>query len=177
VNADHTVTIFAVTSTVSTLTDQGADANRIVMITDKIDAKTAADAATESFTTVRTANYGEVLRGVAFAGPFVVINNLSVTPSSIWPPNHKMVPVSLHVDVTGLQDPSPSCSLTGITSNEGSADDWEITGGLSAKVRAERAGNGGDRVYRFTVECTDSYGHTASQTVNATVPHDQGGGH
>jgi hypothetical protein len=177
VNADHTVTIFAVTSTVSALTDQGADANRIVMITDQIGATTAAQVSGESFTTVRTANYGEVLRGVAFAGPYVVINNLSVTPSSIWPPNHKMVPVSLHVDVTGLQDPSPACSLTGITSNEGSSDDWEITGGLSANVRSARAGNGGDRVYALTVKCTDIYGHTASQTVNATVPHDQGGGH
>ncbi len=176
VNPDHTVTIYAVTSTVSSATDQGADPNRIVTITDQLGATTAAQVSGESFTIVRTAEYGEVLRGVAFAGPYVVINDLSATPTSVWPPNKKMTSVSLKVDVTGLQDPSPSCSLTGITSNEGSPDDWEISGALSAKVRAARAGNGGDRVYTLTVECTDIYGHSASKAVNVTVPHDQSGG-
>ena len=64
VNANGTVSIWAITSTVSGGGDQGADPNKLVMITDKIAATTLP--ANESFTTVRTAKSGEVLRGVSF---------------------------------------------------------------------------------------------------------------
>jgi hypothetical protein len=64
VNRDGTVTIWAITSTVSGGGDQGADPNKLVAITDKIAATTLP--ANETFTTVRTAKFGEVLRGVSF---------------------------------------------------------------------------------------------------------------
>jgi hypothetical protein len=64
VNADGTVSIWAITSTVSGGGDQGADPNRLVSITDKIAATTLP--ANESFSTVRTAKSGEVLRGISF---------------------------------------------------------------------------------------------------------------
>ena len=64
VNHDGTVTIYAITSTVSGSGDQGADPNKLVMITDKLSATTLP--ASESFTTLRTAKFGEVLRGVSF---------------------------------------------------------------------------------------------------------------
>jgi len=64
VNGDGTVTIWAVTSTVSGSGDQGADPNKLVEITDPLAA--AAPAAGESFRTVRAAGFAEVLRGVAF---------------------------------------------------------------------------------------------------------------
>ncbi|SPE42171.1 Glycerophosphoryl diester phosphodiesterase (modular protein) [Candidatus Sulfopaludibacter sp. SbA3] len=63
VNSDGTVTIWAITSTVSANGDQGADPNKLVTITDVV-ANTSA-AASEQFTTLRTANAGEVLRGVS----------------------------------------------------------------------------------------------------------------
>ncbi len=64
VNPNGTATIWAVTSTVSGDGDEGADPNKLVAITDRLSA--TAPAASESFTTVRTAGYGEVLRGVSF---------------------------------------------------------------------------------------------------------------
>jgi hypothetical protein len=64
VNPNGTVTLWAITSTVSGSGDQGADPNKLVMITDKLAATTLP--ATESFSTVRTAKSGEVLRGVSF---------------------------------------------------------------------------------------------------------------
>jgi hypothetical protein len=64
VNGDGTVTIWGVTSTVSGNGDQGADPNKLVMITDNL-AATILPAA-ESFTTIRTAGILEVLRGVSF---------------------------------------------------------------------------------------------------------------
>jgi hypothetical protein len=64
VNPNGTVTIWAVTSTVSGSGDQGADPNKLVAITDRLPA--AALPAGEQFVTVRSAGYGEVLRGVSF---------------------------------------------------------------------------------------------------------------
>lgn len=64
VNHDGTVTIWAITSTVSGSGDQGADPNKLVMITDKLSAATLP--ANESFKTVRTAKAGEALRGISF---------------------------------------------------------------------------------------------------------------
>ena len=66
VNGNGTVTIWAVTSTVSANGDQGADPNILVAITDNLANTTAAGASSEQFTVVKAANYGEVLRGVAF---------------------------------------------------------------------------------------------------------------
>jgi len=66
VNGDGTVTLFAVTSTVSASVDQGADPNQLVTITDTLAYTTAAQAAGESFSVLRTAAFGEVLRGVEF---------------------------------------------------------------------------------------------------------------
>ena len=67
VNSDGTVTIWAITSTVSANGDQGADPNKLVSITDMIANTSPSAAASESFTTLRTANSGEVLRGVSLA--------------------------------------------------------------------------------------------------------------
>jgi hypothetical protein len=64
VNRNGTVTIWAITSTVSGSGDQGADPNKLVAITDPLAATAAA--AGEQFVTVRSAGYGQVLRGVAF---------------------------------------------------------------------------------------------------------------
>jgi hypothetical protein len=64
-NGDGTVTLYAITSTISASGDQGADPNRLVAITDRLAFTTAGQAAGEQFTTLQTAGFGEVLRGVA----------------------------------------------------------------------------------------------------------------
>jgi len=66
VNGDGTVTLFAVTSTVSASVDQGADPNQLVTITDTLSFRTAGEASGESFSVLETARFGEVLRGVEF---------------------------------------------------------------------------------------------------------------
>jgi hypothetical protein len=63
VNRDGTVTVWGITSTVSGNGDQGADPNQLVAITDRL---AATSAGSEHFTTLRTARYGEVLRGISF---------------------------------------------------------------------------------------------------------------
>jgi len=68
VNADGSVTLYAVTSTVgSNLGDAGADPNQIVAITDNLATTSAAGAASENFTVLDTAALGQVYRGVDVA--------------------------------------------------------------------------------------------------------------
>lgn len=67
VNSDGTVTVWAITSTISANGDTGADPNKLVMITDVLANSSATAAVNERFITVRSANAGEVLRGVSFA--------------------------------------------------------------------------------------------------------------
>jgi hypothetical protein len=64
VNPDGTVSIWAITSTVSGGGDQGADPNKLVEITDPVAATSTASG--ESFQTLRAAGFGEALRGVSF---------------------------------------------------------------------------------------------------------------
>ena len=70
VNWDGTATIYATTSTISGSGDQGADPNKLVVITDRLSATTLP--ASEQFFTLRAAGFGEVLRGVAW------------TPGTVW---------------------------------------------------------------------------------------------
>ena len=68
VNQDGTVDIYAITSTVSANGDQGADPNKLVKVTDLLSATTLpAGPNLGIFTTLRSAQAGEVFRGVAFA--------------------------------------------------------------------------------------------------------------
>ena len=75
VNENGTVTIWAVTSTVSGGGDEGADPNQLVKVTDRLCDTTLAtgdgdhdkDDSLDNFKTIRAAKSGEVYRGVAFA--------------------------------------------------------------------------------------------------------------
>jgi hypothetical protein len=75
VNFDGTVTIYAVTSTVSASGDQGADPNKLVKVVDLLKATKLPtgdgdhdfDDQIGKFVTIRSAKAGEVLRGISFA--------------------------------------------------------------------------------------------------------------
>lgn len=74
-NHDGTVTIYAITSTISANGDTGADPNKLVKVTDRLDATTLPtgdgdhdrDDRLGHFVTLRSAKAGEVFRGVALA--------------------------------------------------------------------------------------------------------------
>jgi hypothetical protein len=71
VNADGSVTIYAVTSTADDGThgDTGADPDKIVAINDILGDTSAGQASGETFNTLETADYGTVFRGVALVTP------------------------------------------------------------------------------------------------------------
>jgi len=86
VNADGTATIWAITATVSTNGDQGADPNQLVTITDVVANTSASAAANEPFILLETAAYGAVLRGVSFTPGTVAPTpapSLAVTSSAL----------------------------------------------------------------------------------------------
>lgn len=66
VDEDGKVTLWAVTSTISGNGDTGADPDKLVAIRDDLSNTAAAGAADEHFVTLRSAKFGEVLRGVSF---------------------------------------------------------------------------------------------------------------
>lgn len=70
VNGDGTVNLYAITSTISTNGDQGADPNKLVTVTDRLNATSLPPSNSNGwghFTTLRAAQAGEVLRGISFA--------------------------------------------------------------------------------------------------------------
>jgi len=99
-----------------------------------------------------------------------------VTPSitSIWPPNKKMVPVSVTVDVTDAVG-VVSSRIVSVSSNQADRrTQWDVTGPLTVNLLANRNGKEGARIYTITVEVTDAAGNTSTATTVVTVPHDQG---
>ena len=112
------------------------------------------------------------------------IRSASSNPGTFWPPNHQMVGVQVAVTAEDVQDSSVSCAIMDISSNEpvnglgdgDTAPDWLVTGGLTAALRAERAGSGSGRTYTLAVACSDDAGNTAMGTAGVNVPKSQGSG-
>jgi hypothetical protein len=105
--------------------------------------------------------------------------------SSLWPPNHRMEPVS----ILGVTDPDSdpvTVTITSIYQDEPVDDiadghtgpDGDGVGTSTAQVRAERSGSprnpGNGRVYHISFTATDG-DLSCSGTVTVGVPHDQGG--
>ena len=107
------------------------------------------------------------------------ILTVTATPSRLWPPNHRMVPI--RVAVTFSDACGASCKIVAVSSNEpddvrgsgNASPDWQITGDLTVKLRAERSGTGSGRVYGIAIECTDAVGNSSTVVAIVRVTHDQ----
>ncbi len=105
-----------------------------------------------------------------------VINGLMVDKAEIWPPNHKMVPVTVSYTVTAACGGTPTVKID-VDSNEGDVSDWKIEDAHHLDVRSERLGTQKEgRVYTITVTATDPTGTYSQNEVTVRVPHDQGHG-
>jgi hypothetical protein len=122
--------------------------------------------------------------GVTSLSPFVLakaidttsptIRSVIASPSSIWPPDKKMVAITLTVDATDTSGIA-SRKILSVTSNETGSGQWQPTSDdLTLKVQADRNGSGTGRVYTITVQCKDSFGNASTKTVTVKVPRDQG---
>lgn len=114
------------------------------------------------------------------ANPAPVISNASVDKPELWPPNHKMIDVTVSYNVT--DNCGPLTNTLSVTSNEpveGSGDgntspDWEIVDAYHVRLRAERSGGGNGRIYTITITSTDSKGNSSSRAVTVRVPKSRG---
>jgi sugar lactone lactonase YvrE len=128
----------------------------------------------------RSGNTATLTRTVKVRDTTPPVIAFTVNPTTLWPPNHKMVKVATGISATDACDPSPALSI-GVTSNEpvnglgdgDTAPDWEVANN-EVSVRAERSGKGTGRIYTITVTATDASGNTATSTKTVTVAHDQG---
>lgn len=98
----------------------------------------------------------------------------TASPSVIWPPNGKVVPVSI-LGVTDPEGDPVTLEITGITQDEPGVA-FSGIGSSVALVKAERDGKGNGRVYHILFEATDPSGASCSGEVTVCVPHDRGKG-
>lgn len=104
--------------------------------------------------------------------------SVTVSPNSLWPPNHKYKTVE--ASFTSSSD-TASVTLLSVTSNEpdngqgdgDTADDIVIVDNDTIKLRAERSGGGNGRVYTITYQATNTCGNTVTATTTVTVPHNK----
>jgi hypothetical protein len=110
--------------------------------------------------------------------------SVTLSPNTIWSPNHKMVTIRATVMAEDICDASPVKTLTSITSDE--PDDAPGVGDGQTKndiqeatynspdymfkVRAERDGRFDGRIYTITYTATDASGNSASTTATVVVP-------
>jgi uncharacterized protein len=108
------------------------------------------------------------------------ITTVSASPHVLWPPNGRMVPVTVTVSASD-ESGTVTCEITGISSDEPStghgsgrrSPDWIVTGALSAQLRAERDGRGDGRTYTIAVACRDASGNVDTGSTTVIVPHDK----
>lgn len=106
----------------------------------------------------------------------------SADPSQLWPPNGKMLRVTVSLDGADGLSGVASFALRSATSNEQNTgpgpDIQDFTVGApdtDGSLRAARNGSGNGRVYSLIYDAQDRAGNRGECVARVTVPHDQRG--
>jgi hypothetical protein len=129
----------------------------------------------------RSSDHDPVIVGLDTCDEIAPTLEVSVSPDSLWPANHKYVTVKATVVANDDFDPNPTITLVSVTSNEpdnglGDGDtpnDIVIVDEYTFKLRAERSGTGEGRIYTITYEVTDACGNVTTMSVAVSVPHNR----
>ncbi len=105
---------------------------------------------------------------------------LSVSPTTLWPPNHKMVLITPSWTVSDECDALPDVILVSIAVNEvddakgdgRTSDDIQIGEYGSIYLRAERSGSSNDRIYIISYQAVDDSGNITVRSATVSIPHD-----
>ena len=136
-------------------------------------------------------NSGNSGTATAACAPFGEVGgsqNVTWSPTTLWPPNHKLQTITISAsDTEGISGETLTLTVNSITSTDGfagtaangignhaSAPENGTLATTTVQIPAERAGtdtNG--NAYDINVSCADDDG-TATQDLTVTVPHDQG---
>lgn len=113
--------------------------------------------------------------------------SLEITPSCLWPPDHRYARFRLGeellVSVVDECSPEVRVRIANVVSNQadnargtgdGDTTDDVIFGDTGFCIRAERDGRGmRSRLYTVALETTDTWGNVGTREVVVEVPHDQ----
>jgi hypothetical protein len=92
------------------------------------------------------------------------ILSLTSNPGFLWPPNHRMVRVSISARGADVCSPEIGCLITGVRSSEPedsigdghTSPDWWFVDWFEVMLRSETTGRKTPRIYTVTVTCMDS---------------------
>jgi hypothetical protein len=104
----------------------------------------------------------------------------SITPTMLWPPNHKMAEITPSWTVSDECDTDPNVSLVSIVANEvddiigdgHTSNDIQIGEDGSIFVRSERSGTNTGRIYTITYQAVDDCGNATVRSATVSIPHD-----
>jgi len=105
--------------------------------------------------------------------------SVSVSPTTLWSPNKKFIPITATITVKDDFDSAPEIKLESINANEPldkeDIKDAQIgTDDRQFKLKAEREGkNKAGRIYTVTYSATDATGNKTIATATVVVPHDE----
>ena len=111
---------------------------------------------------------------------------LALSPTTLWPPNHKLYAITAAIQVRDICDANPQVTLLSAVSDE--PDDATGDGHTSNdvqgadvgtddrkfQVRAERKGNGDGRIYTVRYQAEDDSGNTTPAEGTVSVAKSQG---
>lgn len=172
---DHALATASMTSQVSGVADYHINADEPAVLDYNTNFKSAGQIislyAEDQF---RVSDHDPVLVGLCLPPSL----DVSLSTTELFPVNHKYVDVEAFL--TASSD-TASIDLLSVTSNEAddstgdgnTINDIVIVDDTHFQLRAERAGNGSDRVYTIVYQATNSCGATTTATVYVTVPHNQ----
>jgi hypothetical protein len=110
---------------------------------------------------------------------------LSLAPTRLWPPNHKLHQITATISATDVCDAYPEVTLVSVVSDEpdNGLGDGDTSGDIQNAVfgtddrvfdvRAERQGKGDGRVYTATYQAEDDSGNTTQAQATVEVPKSQ----
>ena len=107
--------------------------------------------------------------------------DLAASPAALWPPNHRLEPITVSVEVSDDQDPNPRVNLVSIACDDACDPAVDIvdavygTDDRQFQLRSERKGmSTAGRTYTITYSATDASGNSTLAAATVVVPHDEG---
>ena len=175
---DHALASSSLADQITGVTDWHINADEPDLIDYDTSFKAPAQDAIYAPDPYRSSDHDPVVIGLDVCDEIAPTLSVTVSPDSLWPPNHKYVTVNATVIAADNFDPDPTVTLVSVTSSEpdnglGDGDtpnDIVIVDNFTFMLRAERSGTGDGRIYTITYQVTDACGNSTMASATVVVP-------